>query len=369
MAEGKKIRVIEGDILCSEVVSIVMPVRNTPAACLRRAVASVFAQTYNNIELIVVDDGSDDPSTLQELKRLESHEDAVCVLHENHAGASGARNTGIEHATGIWLAFIDSDDELLPNFLCEALRVAHSVKDCDLVIGGNRRLYSENEKALSDQETRDGFLKYQVCKDAEEINLIKEDMLAMSPVKEARVFGLRARGPVSKLYRLNRILDVRFDARLQQGEDRFFNFQYLDRCRTVCIVNADWYIYYQNGFSAVRSRHDLNYWKKNIDAMLSADISPRFSSAVAASVCNTVLAATDGLIGCWSHSDWRLVEALFAYVRESGCLSTLDIGRYAFPFWRKKFYEFVRNEWVLPALLLLESKRLFNLMRGRRLLT
>lgn len=369
MAEGKKIRVIEGNILCSEAVSIVMPVRNTPAACLRRAVASVLAQTYGNIELIVVDDGSDDPFTLQELKRLECHEDTVCVLHEKHVGASGARNIGIDHATGIWLAFIDSDDELLPNFLCEALQVAHSVKDCDLVIGGNRRLYSESGKALSGKESRDGFLEYQVCKDAEEIDLIKEDMLAMSPVRGARVFGLRARGPVSKLYRLSRISNVRFDVRLQQGEDRFFNFQYLDRCRTACIVNADWYVYYQNGFSAVRSRHDLDYWKRNIDTMLSADIPPRFSSAVAASVCNTVLAATDGLIGCWSHSDWHSVEALFAYVRESGCLCALDIGRYAFPFWRKKFYEFLRDEWVLPALLLLELKRLFNLMRGRRLLT
>src|SRR5690606_19535755 len=89
------------------------------AGTLGKAIASVRNQTYSNIELIVVDDGSTDdtPSVIEEFadSRL------TFIRHERNLGASAARNTGIEAARGRYIAFLDSDDEWLPERIAAAV--------------------------------------------------------------------------------------------------------------------------------------------------------------------------------------------------------------------------------------------------------
>jgi len=102
------------------IVSVVIPVYNRPVqAC--RAVASVLAQTFQNFEIIVVDDGSTDAS-LVALKRLT--DSRIVVLEQGrNRGASAARNTGIDASTAPFVAFLDSDDEWLPTKLERQLHV------------------------------------------------------------------------------------------------------------------------------------------------------------------------------------------------------------------------------------------------------
>lgn len=96
----------------SPLISVIIPTFNR-AALLPRAISSVFKQTYPNVELIVVDDGSTD-NTAQLVAEYGS---AVRYIPQNNAGASAARNRGIREAGGTFVAFLDSDDTWHPEKL------------------------------------------------------------------------------------------------------------------------------------------------------------------------------------------------------------------------------------------------------------
>lgn len=98
-----------------DLITVVIPVFRVEAY-LHRCVDSVLAQTYRNMEVILVDDGSDDgcPVICDAYARQDSR---VKVIHQENTGLSGARNTGIEQAKGRYLSFVDSDDYLSPEFL------------------------------------------------------------------------------------------------------------------------------------------------------------------------------------------------------------------------------------------------------------
>lgn len=107
-------------------ISVVIPAYNA-GRYLGRTIDSVLAQTFGAQEIIVVDDGSTD-NTAEVVARYES---GVKYIRQDNAGASVARNTGIEAATGEWIAFLDADDEWLPEKL--KLQTEHLVRNPDLV--------------------------------------------------------------------------------------------------------------------------------------------------------------------------------------------------------------------------------------------
>lgn len=96
-------------------ISIVIPVYKVEKY-LRQCVDSVLAQTYSDWELILVDDGSPDlcPQICDEYAAKDSR---IKVIHQENHGVSSARNTGIAKSSGIYLCFIDSDDEVHPDYL------------------------------------------------------------------------------------------------------------------------------------------------------------------------------------------------------------------------------------------------------------
>lgn len=114
-----------------ELISVIIPVFRVEAY-LRRCLDSVLAQTYENTEIILVDDGSDDgcPAICDAYARQDSR---VRVIHQKNKGLSGARNTGIDRAEGRYLAFVDSDDYLVPEFL-ERLYGACVETDSDMSV-------------------------------------------------------------------------------------------------------------------------------------------------------------------------------------------------------------------------------------------
>lgn len=93
--------------------SVVIPLYNK-GALIKRAIDSVLSQTYQNFEIIVVDDGSKDDSA----EFVKEYDDKrVKYYYKDNGGVSSARNYGIEKATKEWIVFLDADDELLPNAL------------------------------------------------------------------------------------------------------------------------------------------------------------------------------------------------------------------------------------------------------------
>lgn len=93
-------------------ISVIIPAYNS-AACIQRAVRSVLEQTRPADEIIIVDDGSADNTA----DAIAAFEPAVRLIRQDNAGASVARNTGIQAASGDWVAFLDADDEWLPKKL------------------------------------------------------------------------------------------------------------------------------------------------------------------------------------------------------------------------------------------------------------
>lgn len=103
-------------------VSIIVPVYNT-ANYLRNCLDSIVSQTYQNIQIILVDDGSTDESGII-CDQYTEKDSRIRVIHKKNAGVSAARNTGLEVADGDFVAFFDSDDEVLPNMIEDLVKTA-----------------------------------------------------------------------------------------------------------------------------------------------------------------------------------------------------------------------------------------------------
>ena len=117
-------------------VSIIVPVYNCEAY-LSRSIDSILAQTVQDFEVILVDDGSKDGSSqiCDEYARLDRR---VKVLHKDNGGVSAARNSGIRIATGEWIGFVDADDRIAPDMYAELLSAAQDTNSdiayCDFHI-------------------------------------------------------------------------------------------------------------------------------------------------------------------------------------------------------------------------------------------
>lgn len=111
-------------------VSIIVPVYNA-IPYLEDCVVSILKQSYNNIEVILVDDGSTDGSA-DLCDRLASDNAKVKAYHKQNGGVTAARKFGTEHCTGQWVAFVDADDTLPP---AAVANLVAATKDTELVIG------------------------------------------------------------------------------------------------------------------------------------------------------------------------------------------------------------------------------------------
>ena len=112
-------------------VSIIMPVYNM-GEHLRKSVPSVLNQTYQNIELILVDDGSKDNS-LEVCRELAVKDNRIKVFHQDNQGSGPARNTGIKNAAGKYAYFPDADDCMVPNAI-ESLIEKFEKYSCDMLL-------------------------------------------------------------------------------------------------------------------------------------------------------------------------------------------------------------------------------------------
>jgi glycosyltransferase involved in cell wall biosynthesis len=115
------------------VVSVIIPTYNR-THLVGRAIQSVLNQTYQDFELIVVDDASKD-NTKEKIKEFQKKDSRIIYLKHNiNKGGSSARNTGIKAAKGRYIAFLDSDDEYVPDNLEERCKARENIPDCYGVI-------------------------------------------------------------------------------------------------------------------------------------------------------------------------------------------------------------------------------------------
>jgi glycosyltransferase involved in cell wall biosynthesis len=125
-------------------VSVIIPAYNT-AAFIVEALVSVFAQTFSDFEVIVINDGSQDSDELE--RAITPYRKRILYLDQDNRGAAGARNTGIRHARGEYLAFLDSDDCWLPDYLSSQMKLFDAMPHLDAVYC-DTQCFDDSDKAF-----------------------------------------------------------------------------------------------------------------------------------------------------------------------------------------------------------------------------
>jgi len=158
--------------ITAPLVSVVIPVHNRPDA-VRRAIASVLAQTFQRFEIVVVDDGSTD-ATCDAVSSVRDGRVRL-IRHKKNRGGSAARNTGIEATRAPFVAFLDSDDEWLPTKLERQLEVfARSPDTLGLVYTGAERTYPDGSVSRAVPRRRTNLMRELL-----RVNVVGETSLGM----------------------------------------------------------------------------------------------------------------------------------------------------------------------------------------------
>lgn len=202
-------------------ISVVIPVYNT-AAYLEQCLDSVVGQTFADIEIICVDDGSTDESP-EILSRYVAKDKRFRVITQSNAGPGAARNAGLAQAIGQYVIFLDSDDWFESGFLVQMFQCIQKTK-ADLVIC----------RAV-EFDTEDG-------KDKPSAWMLKEMYLSKDYFRPEEVadhlFQFTYGWPWDKLYRIDFIRSKQlFFPELQNSEDVVFVFQSLALARSIAILD------------------------------------------------------------------------------------------------------------------------------------
>lgn len=140
-------------------ISVIIPTYKTHHQMLERSIKSVLNQTYNDFEIIVVDDNEAGSEWKDEIKEYSEMADERVrfIFHSDNLGANAARNTGIENANGEVIAFLDSDDEWDETYLEEVSKAymsgSFSLTSCDLIA-----LFSDGTSRITSHTHEDGYI-------------------------------------------------------------------------------------------------------------------------------------------------------------------------------------------------------------------
>lgn len=208
-------------------ISVIIPVYNT-AAYLPRCLDSILNNTYKNLEVICINDGSTDGSAAI-IKQYVAADPRVVAVDKANAGVSAARNTGLSMATGDFIAFIDSDDWVHPQYF-EALSRAQAKTDADITAC----------KYISTGENRCAFPEF-------DLNTI--DAAPISSANAINIGHLK-RLVWGRLYKHSLLSGLQFEVGLQWGEDSVFSINALGRSSSVVLIWPELYYYFQRESSA-----------------------------------------------------------------------------------------------------------------------
>ena len=216
-----------------EKVSIIIPVYNV-ALYLRECLDSVVNQTYRDLEIILVDDGSTDGSETicDEYARKDGR---FLVIHQQNAGAANAKNTGLDNVTGSYVAFLDSDDFVSENWI-ETMIMALKKYDSDIAECGF-------DKVLTDRTEMD------ICFSKMQQFSIEEYMKQYVSHWDSALF-------FNKIFSSSLIQNIRFRTERRCIDDEFFTYKVISNGSRVVRVNDVLYHYRQRKSSAVHAKEN-----------------------------------------------------------------------------------------------------------------
>jgi glycosyltransferase involved in cell wall biosynthesis len=263
-----------------DMISIIIPVYNG-AKVLKRSVGSVYRQTYENIELILINDGSTDES-LQVLEKLagKAPENVhVVILDQKNHGICIARNHGIDHAHGKYIMFMDQDDRMHPDCI-ERLVCASKPEPMDTAC--QCRDIKEDRTASTNETIGDSA--YANAEDKQDIRYA--DMViggfdlkdvTTGKIKECWTLDpdhyfdmFRITAPWGRLFRKSIIdkYNLRFMV-TKISEDLYFNYVYLSYCRNVMVLPYRGYVWYVS--PASESHANMSRYSEDRDVLKVLD--------------------------------------------------------------------------------------------------
>lgn len=232
-------------------ISVIVPVYNVEQY-VGECIESILNQSFYDIELILINDGSKDNSGFI-CDEYAKKDNRIKVIHKKNEGVSIARNIGIKNASGKYIAFVDSDD-LVDKEIYTTMLQAIEESGSDLVMCRYEKVYSDRNNELAIEPLREGLY------DKEQIfnNLIL-DMIGNDPLDMSKplIMGSTCRC----LYKKD-IIDkykIEFPV-IKIAEDMLFHLYYLMSCKKVYVVNKALYYYRYNELSATNN-YINNLWE------------------------------------------------------------------------------------------------------------
>lgn len=240
----------------NDLVSIVVPVYNVDKF-LERCVNSLLLQSYQQIEIILINDGSTDnsPNICDRYKRENKN---VLVFHQSNKGLSAARNLGIKNAKGKYIIFVDSDDFINYKFI-ETLKAGIDLNTSDISICNYKRVHKiEDDKFIN------------ICSNENNFSLVTRDF-CINKLLEDQSFT----SAWGKMYLTKMFKNIKFPVG-KYYEDLFIMPLLFMNSTKITIINSELYYYNQIGASITRSQSTiekyqicLRHSKKDISLLLN----------------------------------------------------------------------------------------------------
>jgi len=228
-------------------ISVIIPAYNV-ADFVGECIESVISQNINDLEIIIINDGSTD-NTLEICNKYASKDNRIRIIDQSNKGVSAARNNGLKNCNGDWVMFVDADDWLEKDALTSVIPLLDSSKTDLVAFALKEGNFVEDKnydvKEFSVNEYRRELLGYCIISTHDWPSLFPAELLS----------DMNLNGPVAKLFRRKILIDndILFDETMKIAEDQDFNLQYIACINSIKYYNRPYYNVRIRNTSASRS--------------------------------------------------------------------------------------------------------------------
>lgn len=215
-------------------ISVIIPIYNCEKY-LDRCLESLIHQTYKNLEIILINDGSTDKTSII-CDKYASKDTRIRYVNIQNSGVSNARNIGIEHSTGEYISFIDADDFLELNTYEECIDIINK-ENLDILKFLYIREYGKFKKETKFKCVTNKKINYKKYNTEIYLNAFScDDFISVS----------------NAIIKKELVKDIRFDTKLQRAEDFLFMMKAIDKSANIYLLDKIFYHYIANNSSATQ---------------------------------------------------------------------------------------------------------------------